>query len=192
MFQNIYLVCMNETWFTPFPELSTERLYLRKLREEDAPEMFRFRSDERILKHIKREPAKSQDEALEFIRRINKNVEQDESVFWGISLKNETTLIGTICLWNISREDFRAEIGFLLHPDHQGKGCMQEALKKIIDYGFGQLKLHSICAFVNPYNSASIKLLHANGFMKEGHFKECIFFDGEFHDWFVYSLINTH
>jgi ribosomal-protein-alanine N-acetyltransferase len=50
---------MLELNFTPFPELRTQRLLLRKLESMDANEMFFLRTNERVLQYLGREPAKT-------------------------------------------------------------------------------------------------------------------------------------
>jgi ribosomal-protein-alanine N-acetyltransferase len=67
---------------------------------------------------------------------------------------------------------------------------MTEAMDIVLDYGFNIMQLHSIEANVDPGNIASIKLLEKNGFVKEAHFKENLFFNGKFLDTVIYSLIN--
>lgn len=176
--------------FTPFPNLETERLVLRQLKPEDDNEIFSLRSDERVNKYILRTKAKSIEDAQEFIIKINKAISNNESIYWAIALENNSKLIGTIMYWNISKENLRAEIGYELHPDYQGKGLMQEAFSKVVEFGFDKIGLHSIEALVDPYNFASIKLLERNNFLKEAHFKENIFHDGKFLDTVIYSLIN--
>lgn len=150
--------------FSPFPVLITEQLILRQLTAADANEIFIHRSDKRILEFIDIPQAKSIEDAFAFIAKINKATAENESIFWGLQLKNKPTLIGSICLWNISEAEAKAEIGYLLHPDFQGKGHMQEAVAKVIDYGLQHLKLKMIVAGVHPDNLKSIQLLKRNGF----------------------------
>ncbi|MGH2644608.1 MAG: GNAT family N-acetyltransferase, partial [Chitinophagaceae bacterium] len=107
----------------------------------------------------------------------------------GITLQEDSKLTGTICFWHIQSENFRAEIGYILHPDHQHKGIMQEAIKAVLDYGFNTIKLHSVEANVNPANAPSIKLLEKNSFVKEGYFRENYFFNNQFLDSAIYSLL---
>lgn len=175
--------------FTPFPVLSTERLLLRELDTSDANEIFFLRSDKTVLQYLDKEPAKSIDEAIAFIELIKKELQDNKSVLWGIQLKNNPALIGTICYWRIQKEHYRAEVGYVLHPNQQGKGVMNEAMKAVLNYGFEKMKLHSVEANVNTENTASIKLLEKNGFVREGYFKENYFFNGRFLDSAVYSLI---
>ena len=175
--------------FNPFPTIATERLVLRQLRDSDAPEIFIFRSDERILKFIDIPKANDIGDALAFIHKINKFIHDNECIYWGVASKEDDKLIGTICMWNILKEHYRSEIGFVLHPDQQGKGLMSEALIAISAYAFNEMKLHSIEGRVHPGNTASIKLMERNGFIREAYFKEDYFLNGKFGDTAVYSLL---
>src|SRR5437868_13096004 len=116
--------------FTPFPNLITERLFLRQLKIEDANEIFTLRSSDEVNRFLDRPKATTIDEARQFINKINDGINKNESVYWAITFKNDSKLIGTICYWNISKENDRAEIGYELQPRYQGKGIMQEAILK--------------------------------------------------------------
>lgn len=175
--------------FQPFPALTTQRLMLRQIRDEDADEILFLRSDENVLRYINRAPLQSSREALEWIKMVNAGVAKNDYITWALQLKEEHRLIGTITIWNTQKEHHRAEIGYLIHPEYQGKGLMQEAITAVLNYGFTVMKLHSIEAHVHPENSASINLLKRNGFVQEGYFKENFYFDGQFLDTAVFSLI---
>jgi ribosomal-protein-alanine N-acetyltransferase len=177
--------------FAPFPELQTQRLLLRKLKSSDAEEILFLRSNDDVLRYLGREPAVSKTEAEEFISKINKNVDENEAILWGIALQNDpSAIIGTICLWNIKKEHYRGEIGYLLHPNHWRKGIMKEAINCVVDYGFTILGLHSIEALLSPENIASSAVLESTGFIKEGHLKESFYFNGMFGDTAIYSKLN--
>jgi [ribosomal protein S5]-alanine N-acetyltransferase len=176
--------------FTPFPELTTDRLLLRRLTMDDAPAIFFLRSNETVLKFIGREPAASIEEAIAFIQRINTAIDTNESILWGITLQdNPTEVIGTICYWRLQPENYRTEIGYALHPGHWRKGIMKEAIQKVLEYGFETMKLHSVEARTSGDNIASGAILEATGFIKEGHLKEEFFFRGEFSDSIIYSRL---
>jgi ribosomal-protein-alanine N-acetyltransferase len=61
-----------------------------------------------------------------------------------------------------------AEIGYELLPEFQGKGIMQEAVAKIIEFCFQALKLKSLEACADMNNRPSIKLLEKFNFVKTG------------------------
>ncbi len=178
--------------FNPFPLLSANRLSLRQISEEDAEEIFLLRSNNKVMQFLDRPLAQSLQDAFKLIKKINDDLINNDGITWAITLDNQSKLIGTIGYWKITKEHSRAEIGYLLHPDFQGKGLMQEALSKVLDYGFCNMKLHSIEANVNPDNSSSIKLLERNNFMREAYFKESFYYDGKFLDSVIYSLLNPY
>ena len=62
---------MLELNFTPFPELETKRLVLRRMTLPDVNDIFFLRSDEMVLRFIGKEPAKFLQEAEDFIKRID-------------------------------------------------------------------------------------------------------------------------
>ena len=175
--------------FTPFPVLTTERLVLRRMNADDAPEMFFLRSDAGVLKYIDREPAKSVEDAAAFIEMVNKGVDANESIFWAITHKDNPKLIGNICVWNVQKDHYRAELGYVLHPDFQGKGIMAEAMQAVLHYCFHTMKLHSVEANVNPANKASVRVLERAEFVREAYFRENYYFNGQFIDSAVYSLL---
>jgi len=176
--------------FSPFPEIKTKRLLLRRMTDADAPALLFMRSDEKVMQFIGREKTKSIEEATAFVQKINASVDANESIMWAITLKDEpATMIGTICYWNILKDHFRAEVGYMLHPDFWGKGIMKEALQATIDFGFNEIKLHSIEGHINPQNAVSGIVLEKCGFVREAYFKENFYFKGKFSDSAVYSLL---
>jgi [ribosomal protein S5]-alanine N-acetyltransferase len=175
--------------FTPFPILNTARLHLRNITEDDATDLFALRSNKEVLAYLDRAPAASVDEVVTLIQAIRDMERQNDAITWALSIQGSHQLIGTIGFWKIQKEHYRAEIGYLLQPAHQGKGLMQEALSVVLAYGFQALHLHSVEANVNPANTASIKLLERNGFVQEGYFRENYYFDGRFIDSAIYSLL---
>ena len=149
------------------PEIHTQRLLLRKIEESDADAILFLRTDKTVNKYIQR-PASRQikniSDALNHIRKINKDKEENISFAWGMTLKNSPDIIGTICLWNFSKDHKKAEVGYDLNPKFQRKGYMSEALKKILHFGFKELNLDLIEAFTHHQNKSSIKLLEKHGF----------------------------
>ena len=178
--------------FTPFPNLETERLLLRRVVKEDVKEVFALRSNPETMKYIPRPLVKTTDDALEHISMIEAKIENNEGINWAITLKKSSKLIGIIGHFRIQPEHYRAEIGYMLLPEFHGKGIIPEAIKEVVKYGFEIMKLHSIEAIIDPENFASEKVLQKNGFVKEAHYKENEFYDGRFLDTVIYSILNKH
>lgn len=175
---------------TPFPELRTERFVLRQLQQADAPALLDQRSDPRILRYLDREPDTTLEQTSALIERITQSAADNLGVTWGIVRPAATQeLLGTIGLWRIIAEHHRAEVGYGLHPDYWQQGIMSEVLAAVLDFGFQQLKLHSVEANVNPHNTASRRLLEKHGFVQEAYFRQNYFFRGHFLDSIIYSLL---
>jgi [ribosomal protein S5]-alanine N-acetyltransferase len=181
---------MLQTNFNPFPELSTERLLLRRITMEDAPEIFFLRSDQTILQFLSKEPAANMKEAEDFITLVSNNIGNNEAIIWAITLKEyPSKAIGTICFWRMQKEHYRAELGYVLDPKYWRQGIMKEAIFKIIEYGFDSMGLHSVEARINPHNIASASVLESTGFVREAYFKEDFHHGGKFEDTAVYSRL---
>jgi len=150
-----------------FQSLSSKRLILRKPVLDDAREIFNLRSNEQVNQYLDRQAATSVEDAVTFIEQILAVINKDEGCYWAICLKENPQPVGTICYFDFSRDQTTAEIGYELHPFHQHKGIMQEALTTVLQYGFERLQLKSITAFPSADNVPSIRLLERNGFKKE-------------------------
>ena len=98
---------------------------------------------------------------------MNHGIDNNESIFWGITLVNSPAIIGTICLWNISKENYTAEVGFDLMTAFQGKGIMKEAFSEVARYGFETLKVRRLVGWVHRENSRSIALLSKFNFTRD-------------------------
>ena len=152
--------------FTPFPVLKTERLTLRQLVGSDAKEILALRSNRNVNKYLSRKPGRTIDDATNFIQTINENIQKNDSIYWAITLTGTDKLIGTICLFEFSNASSKAEIGYELLPDFQGKGIMQEATSKVIAFGIHHIGLNSIEAYTHSENQSSTRLLEKLNFKR--------------------------
>lgn len=149
-------------------QLSTPRLILRELTEQDWEEIAVLRTDVEVNRYLDRPTAETREKAMDFIHRIQQLILSGESYYWAISLKDLPQLIGTICLWNLSADRLTAEIGYELLPAHQGMGLMNEALSSVVHFAFTTLQLRQLEAYIHPDNQASERLLLRNDFHKIG------------------------
>lgn len=183
---------MLEINFTPFPNLETERLLLRRVDKNDVNEVFALRSDAETMKFVPRPLVTTQNEALEHIALIDSKIENNEGINWAITFKDSPKLIGIIGHYRIKPEHYRSEIGYMILPEFQGKGIITEAVKAVVKYGFDEMNLHSIEAIIDPDNTASAIVLEKNNFIKEAHLKENEYYDGRFLDTVIYSLLKIN
>ena len=125
--------------FHPFQNLETERLLLRRLHDNDVNEVLELRGNPETMKFIPRPLAKNTDDALEHIKMINDKIEENIGINWAVTIKGSDKMIGLIGHYRIQPENHRAEIGYMILPQYQGKGYVTEAVKAVMEYGFNQM-----------------------------------------------------
>jgi ribosomal-protein-alanine N-acetyltransferase len=176
--------------FTSFPILQTERLILREYAITDAPTLFAMRNNEEVMRYIDREKPQTIHDSELAIQTMAEGYLENKNMVWAITLKeNPTKMIGSIGYYRTDFANYRAEIGYMLFPDHWRKGIVSEALRRTIAFGFDEIKLHSISANINPGNDASRQVLLRHGFVKEAYFREDYYFNGRFLDSEIYGLL---
>jgi [ribosomal protein S5]-alanine N-acetyltransferase len=172
-----------------FPVLETERFRLRKVEEEDAPQVFDYFSKDEVTRYYDLDSFQEEKQAIEIINRWNGRFQKNEGIRWGIALKETDEIIGSCGFHQWEKEHFKAEVGFEVHPTYWSQGVMSEVLRPILRYGFEEMSLNRIEAFYDPENTASKKCLEKSGFMFEGILRKAAFEKGIFCDAAVCSLL---
>lgn len=147
------------------PSVIAQRLQLDAVSEIDTVSLFLLRSNKQVAKHIQRKLPNSILDLEDFIQNIKQSESEGQTFFWAIKLRDYSTFIGTICLWNFSQDKKSAEVGYELLPTFAGLGYMDEALKAVISFAKGR-KFTTLEAYTNEENLSSIKLLRRNGFQQ--------------------------
>lgn len=150
--------------FSTFPVLETLRLSLRRLSPEDAQAIYELRSDHEVAKLTGREPARNIHDAKDYIQKIDHMINENSCVFWAISYKDQSALMGTLCFWNFDINNKSIEIGYELLPEFQRRGIMVESLEAIINFGFENIGAEIITAFPSVYNPSSVNVLEKLNF----------------------------
>lgn len=147
--------------------IETERLLLKEINESYVNDILKIRSNEMINQYVQRVSPKNNYDALQFILTIKERTQNNQTFYWGISLKDQSNLIGIICLWSFSEDRMVAEVGYELLPDYHRNGIMSEALKAVLNVAFYDLHLQEIVAMTHKLNENSKVLLLKHGFMLE-------------------------
>lgn len=83
----------------------------------------------------------------------------------------------------------RGEIHYSLMPSHWKKGYATEAVKRIISFGFAELKLHRIQAGVAAENIRSIHVLEKAGMTREGFLRKSLPIRNQWYDSYQYAIL---
>ncbi|WP_168124032.1 GNAT family protein [Paenibacillus sp. HB172176] len=172
-----------------FPILETERLILRQIKQEDSREIYNYFSLEEVTKYYDLVSFTNINQAEELINRWNQRFERNQGIRWGITLKSENRVIGTCGFHSWMKNHHRSEIGYELTPQYWRKGIMTEAILKVVEFGFNNLELNRIEAFVEPENVNSRKVLERIEFREEGILREHFYWRNRFVDTAIYSIL---
>ena len=120
---------------------------------------------------------------------IAQNSQPRTSYIFCIETQDTNKFIGLIAL-NLGKPNYYSgEVWYKTHLQHWGKGYTTEALKKILDFGFNDIKLHRIEAGCAVENKASIKVLEKAGMTREGRKRKILPIRGEWKDNYFYAIL---
>ena len=174
---------------TGIPVLQTSRLRLRPYRADDAPAMFALYSDPRVMRYWSFPAWTQAAQAQAYVARATAAAESGELYPWAIADAGSDQLIGALTLHSLHVEQRRAEVGYSLSPEFQGRGVAAEALRCGLAHAFDALGLRRIEADVDPRNDASCRLLERIGFVREGLLRQRWLVNGELCDTAFYGLL---
>ena len=108
---------------------------------------------------------------------------------WSIFIKATEDFIGEAGM-RLTADRFRiGEIYYNLIPTYWGKGYATEVSKRLIRFGFEELRLHRIQAGVATENIKSIKVLEKAGMVREGRRRKVLPIRGTWKDNYHYAII---
>src|SRR5262245_3772414 len=123
------------------PVITTPRVVLRWISEDDIDSLFSVFSDPRVMRYWSIGPLANREAAAELQREIALGNESNTMLKWGLALRESNKVIGTTTLFNLNLANGRAEIGYAMGSAHWGKGYMNEALRALVTYAFEDMKL---------------------------------------------------
>lgn len=175
---------------TSQPTLETDRLILRPLNPADAPSIQERASAKAIADTTISIPHPYPDEEAEhYIERQLNAWQAGHSVTFGIACKSQEEICGILEIRDIERDHSQAELSFWIAAELWGQGCMSEALKPVIAFGFNQLSLNRLYAYHMLRNPGSGKVLQKNGFVQEGVLRQRVRKWGVFEDVVLWAML---
>lgn len=160
--------------------ITTPRLQLSPFNEHDWPFFLQLRQNREVMRFM----GEVLDEAA--IHTIFKQRCREAGIF--VIRDAQGTPLGDIGLRISSRNPHEADVGYALLPTAQGKGYASEALAAICDFGFQQLSLGAINAWVLGDNQHSAHLLEKQGFTRTQVLEKAYLLNGQYYDDWVYRL----
>lgn len=170
--------------------LTTDRLILREFAAADWEAVLAYQRDPRYLRYYpwtERTPA----DARAFVDMfLDWQGEQPRHRFQlAIALKDSGKLVGNCGLRRKPVNDWEADLGYELNPQHWGRGYATEAARAIVNFGFEELALARISSWCIADNAPSARVLGRLRFRQEGHLRCNEYFKGRWWDTLLYALL---
>lgn len=176
-----------------FELLETERLVLRKVVDEDAEALYKnIYNNFEYFKFYYQLPFASFEEYKPLVEKYKEYYEKGNHFRWGIVLKETNEIIGLIQLHTRDTLNNNCKIGYIIGYNYANKGYTQEAVRKVIEFGFNKLNYHRIDANIVASNEPSIKVAEKVGMHLESLRKDGYKLNDQYYDEKVYTIINKN
>ena len=179
----------------PTPSIRSEGLLLRAPRMDDYVDWAQLRQESRSFLAPWEPVWPVDDLTRQSFRRRMKRYHDDmiADLAYTLFIFEPTTgsLMGGMTLGNVRRGVSQsATLGYWMGQPFAGRGIMTKAVRVMKVFAFEKLGLRRIEAGCIPVNIASIRVLEANGFEREGYAREYLCIAGVWQDHFLYACLN--
>ncbi len=173
-------------------EIAAQRIVLRKHQVESATSMFAAidHDRERLRRFLPFvDMSKAETDTLDYLRMSQEKWESREQFSFSMFLK-DGAYIGNIGVHDISWDHRRCEVGYWIIGEHEGKGCVSEALHALEDalfaIGFNRIEIH--CSSSNVRSS---NVPRRCGYQLDGTLRQDAIENGEYRDTLVFSKLRS-
>jgi RimJ/RimL family protein N-acetyltransferase len=171
--------------------LRTERLLLRPFAADDLEALHAIHSDEEVARWLYNEP-RSLEETRELLgHKVGGSSVRAEGDWLSAAavLPDTGELVADMALYWASEAHRQGELGFVVHPRHQGRGYATEASRPLLAFAFEALGLHRVVGRLEPRNAGSARVLEKLGMRREAHLVENEWVKGEWQSELVYAIL---
>lgn len=173
------------------PTLETERLILRKIALDDAPDIFEYACIPEVAEFLVWYPHQSLQDSIDFIKFTETKFANGEWIILGIELKEKKKLIGSIDIRGWMGVNNCAEIGYVISKEYWKKGIATESLRSVIKFCMDELRLNRVEAHCEENNIGSWQVMEKCGMKYEGTLREKVFVKERFRSMKMYSILRS-
>ncbi len=124
------------------------------------------------------------------LKRYAEDLRTDQAYPFFIFRAEDDVLVGGLTLANIRRGVAQAgSLGYWIGARFARQGHMSAAVRALMPFAFGALRLHRLEAACIPTNAASIRLLEKIGFQREGYARQYLCINGIWQDHVLYARL---
>lgn len=152
----------------------TSRLSLRLFTPGDVDDLYAYQSLPSVARYLYR-PAhtreRSEQVAAERATHTTWRADGDKLAL-AVCLRDEPGVVGEVTLTLADARAAQAEIGWTLHPRHEGHGYATEAAAALATFAFDTLGVHRLYARLDVENTGSVRVCERLGMRREAHLVE--------------------
>jgi ribosomal-protein-alanine N-acetyltransferase len=174
-----------------FHNLEGKNIYFKALSKSDAEEIHNYASDVDVSRFIGWRLMNTLNETRDYIEVMLNREPAGTHLYASIVLKSTQVIIGTAMIFNFDQSAQHAEIGYVFHKDHWGKGYGTEIVTLMNDFAFNSLNLHKLHANVTHANIGSVRVLEKNGFKLVGRLKDYYFIEDKYYDELFFEKLHS-
>ena len=174
--------------FSDMPTLKTDRLTLRRITKKDLYDVFEYSSLGEVSEYLLWSPHENIGITKAYLANLSRKYKQGKIYDFGIEYQGK--IIGAVGFSKLDANNNYGEIGYVLSSKYWGLGLGYEAAKKILDFGFNDLRLMRIEARYMVENEKSRRLASKLGMKKEGILRKAIFTKGNYRDIEIVSILS--
>jgi len=171
------------------PIIASGSVYLRPAERQDVPLFVRWMSDLRTTRTLLMvSPLGQAIEDRWFDRMLEAH--GTDRWFFVVCRRKDDRPVGSIDLHDVDQRNGSAELGIAIgDADDRGRGYGTDALRALVNFAFGQLRLERIQLEVYDYNEGARRVYERSGFVHEGTRRRALFADGAHHDVHLMSVL---
>jgi [ribosomal protein S5]-alanine N-acetyltransferase len=152
----------------PLP-LTTSRLSIRPLRDEDADALYRIYGDPEAMRYVgSTGKARTRDQTRKSLAQFVADREKHGFGLWATELRDSGRMIGMCGLTPVEGTGPEVEVVYVLEQPAWGRGYATEMARACLDAGFASFGLERIVALAYPENGPSIRVMEKAGMQPAG------------------------
>ncbi len=172
------------------PILRSERLFLRPAELDDIPTFLEWLADAEVGEGLGTRAPWSRAAEKSWFDELQKI--QTKTAWHFVICLRDGRPIGFAGLHSIDHVNGGTELGIGIGERSEwDKGYGTEAMHILLDFAFGELRLHRLFLHVFEFNERATHLYEQLGFTHEGTKREAFYRHGRYHDMLVLSILRT-
>lgn len=176
--------------FTHMPQITTERLLLRKIVIQDAEDMFSYAKLSEVTRYLTWYEHPDLLYTKRYITFLQRKYHAGEFYDFAVVHRADRKMIGTCGFARLDATNSTGEVGYVFNPVYWQQGLATEAVQAMIRFGFETLGLHRIEARFMIHNLASRRVMEKCGMTFEGIHRGLMQIKGKAEDIGICACIN--